>query len=252
MLTTRRRLAWVSSDLARSPRLTARISIRSSTPSRMVARLVGGVDLLGGDLSFFDELRQPPFVVDGEQVDLADLTQVHPHCIGRSAFRFRPPLLRSPLPTSAQQLLVGVVLDDHLAADADRRVVVVVVVVIQFVVDGDAGAGECLLHVGQHGLAQFDVAQHVADLVGVDLAAGTPSLDQRIPLGFVDAGHRRDERADRTVSRLGRFRRGALLFVDAANLATTLLPPEHDRYPIRRVSSDRGVQHGPPPATSGR
>ena len=87
MLTTRRRLAWVSSLLARSPRCTARISRRVSTSSQPAV-----VDALGGDVALLDQLGQPALVVAGEQVDLADLAQVHAHAVGRRALgpRRRP------------------------------------------------------------------------------------------------------------------------------------------------------------------
>ena len=36
---------------------------------------------------------------------------------------------------------------------------------------------------------QLDVAQHVGDLLGVDAALLAAALEQRLPLGGVDAGH---------------------------------------------------------------
>ena len=36
---------------------------------------------------------------------------------------------------------------------------------------------------------QLDVAQHVGDLLGVDAARLAAPLEQRLPLGGVDAGH---------------------------------------------------------------
>ena len=89
MLTTSRRLAWVSSLLARSPRCTARIRRRVSTSSQARRSSIA----LGGEVALLDQLGQAPLVVAGQQVDLADLAQVHAHAVGRRALgpRRRPP-----------------------------------------------------------------------------------------------------------------------------------------------------------------
>ena len=76
MLTTRRRLAWISSLLARSPALhdaqqPALLGGVESSPL--------GVERCRGEVAVLDELGQAPLVVGGEQVDLADLVQVHAH-----------------------------------------------------------------------------------------------------------------------------------------------------------------------------
>ena len=87
MLTTSRRLAWVSSLLARSPRCTARISRRRSVgvvDARRRSARPRGVPVL-------DQLGEPPLVVAGEQVDLADLAQVHAHTVRRRARRLAAP-----------------------------------------------------------------------------------------------------------------------------------------------------------------
>ena len=108
MLTTRRRLAWVSSLLARSPRCTARIRRRVSTSSSGSASAASSMRC-GGEVALLDQLGQPPLVVAGEQVDLADLAQVHAHAVGRHALgpRRRP---LDPAPAApAEQVLVGVV-----------------------------------------------------------------------------------------------------------------------------------------------
>ena len=87
MLTTRRRLAWVSSLLARSPRCTHRISRRVSASALDARRPRRCAAAARWPSSI--ELGQPPLVVAGEQVDLADLPQVHAHAVGRHALRAR-------------------------------------------------------------------------------------------------------------------------------------------------------------------
>ena len=51
------------------------------------------VDLRGGELALLDELGEAALVFGGEQVDLADLTQVEPHGVGRAAVALRGPFL---------------------------------------------------------------------------------------------------------------------------------------------------------------
>ena len=97
--TTRRRLAWISSLLARCPRWTTRISGASRRgsidPSRSSMRSAAQVAVLDG-------LREPPLVVAGEQVDPADLAEVHAHGVGGHAARpaARPLAPAAPAPAS--------------------------------------------------------------------------------------------------------------------------------------------------------
>ena len=53
------------------------------------ARLVRFVDPFGGELALLDQLGESPLVLDGQQVDLADLAQVHPHGVGGAAVTLR-------------------------------------------------------------------------------------------------------------------------------------------------------------------
>ena len=43
------------------------------------------VNLAGSDQPFFDKLGEPAFVTGGEQVDLTNLTQIHPNGIRRAS-----------------------------------------------------------------------------------------------------------------------------------------------------------------------
>ncbi len=56
--------------------------------SELLASLGDLVDPLGGEVTLLDELGQPALVVTRQQVDLADLPQVHPHAIRRQALAY--------------------------------------------------------------------------------------------------------------------------------------------------------------------
>ena len=106
MLTTSRRLACVSSLLARSPRLH-RPEQHALLDGRQRIPVV--VDALRRDLALLDQLGQPSFVLGREEIDLADLSQVHPHGIGCAAVAARSGLARPAGTTTLEQLLDGLV-----------------------------------------------------------------------------------------------------------------------------------------------
>ena len=83
------------------------------------------VDLLRRGVAFLDQLRQPALVLGGEQVDLADLTQVQPHRVAGAALDTDDALLTAPAPAPRQQALDVFVVEHDLALRAvPRRVVV--------------------------------------------------------------------------------------------------------------------------------
>ena len=235
MLTTSRRLAWVSSLLARSPRCTARI--RRRVLDRVLDALV---DAGRGHVALLDQLRQAPLVVAGEQVDLADLAQVHPHAVGRRALgraaspgRSRRRRRRLSRCSSASDLVDLVVEDravalERVASSAcrrrprrPRRSSSTVSSMRDALVLADVADAV------EHLAGELDVAQHVGDLLGVELTLMTPVLEQLVPLGGVD----RLEPAERHVhsARVLRACRQSppparSSIRDGANLATTLPP----------------------------
>ena len=72
-------MAWISSLLARCPVWTMRNSRRCSVGSHRP------VELCRGLVAFIDRLGQPPLVVGRQQVDPADLVEVHAHGVGGAA-----------------------------------------------------------------------------------------------------------------------------------------------------------------------
>ena len=184
MLTTSRRLAWVSSLLARSPRLhaahqhpaLARSARRTTRPRRASLR---------GVIALLDQLGQPPLVV-GASAGRPGRSRA-----GTSA-RCRPCRLSTPSrairsrptrPATSQQLLVDVVtaaldragLDDQFAPQGRRCFVHHLV---DRVVDRDPdGQLSACWTVGQHVAGELDVTEHVGDVLGVHgTRDATPSI----------------------------------------------------------------------------
>ena len=205
MLTTSRRLACVSSLLARSPRWMHRIRRRVSASASCSPRSAASSIRCGGEVALLDQLGQPALVVTRQQVDLADLPQVHPHAVGRQALGARRGPLDPAPAAPAEQVLVGVVglpLGDPRRVG--RRVVGLVgdVGLVDGLVEGDAGVAEGVGDRVEHVAGQLDVAQDVGHLLGVDAALLAAAVDQRPPLGGVDAVHH--GRLDGAVRRTGR------------------------------------------------
>ena len=142
-------------------------------------------------MALLDELGQAPLVVAGEQVDLADLAQVHAHAVGRRAVATRRRLAHPAPPASAEQVLVG---RHRRASRAARRCAAVGVssssassLAVDRLVERDAFLGQRVLHRVEDVAGQLDVTQDMGDLLGVDAAGLPPPLEQRLPLGGVDA-----------------------------------------------------------------
>ena len=167
--------------------------LRVSTSGEHLAGLGGLVDAGGPEVALLDQLGQAALVVAGQQVDLADLAEVHAHAVGRQRRRSAARALRTPpAPAPAEQVLVGLVergVVDPL--DGRRRLVDLVDVVglVDGLVERDPRLGQRQVDRRQHVAGQLDVTQDVRDLLGVDAPLLAAPLDERGPLGRVDAVH---------------------------------------------------------------
>ena len=241
MLTTSRRFACVNSLFA------ALAPAHGTHQQTFLAGREGGVvlvDALRSDLALLDQLREAPFVLRGQQVDLADLTQVHPHSVGRAALALRCRPAGSATPTPLEEPLDGVavpitlgrvvgLLEHRVAADRRRRLVDV----LDGIVDRDPVPRHRRLDLDEDVAGQLDVAKHVGEVFGVHRAPLTTEQHQIVPLDLVDTGERNLGRAAGDVGAGVRLRRllvvgrfsphGCVpMCVDPANLATTRRPRE--------------------------
>ena len=227
---------------------------------RQIGRSVQLVDPCRGDLALLDQLGESPLVLHREQVDLADLAQVHAHRVGGAVVAPRARLADTSITATAQQLLVVVgrcggrlVLDDHPAPATRRRVVGDVV---DLVVDVDAVTGHRRLDLGEHVAGQLDVAQHVGDVLGMHGTGASALRHEIAPFTGIDADERHTVDTGAIVRCAAGCRisphRCAPLIVDPANLATTRRPPWHAIDRCRSASRCRVGPCGPRPSPPGR
>ena len=152
---------------------------------------LAGVDAPGGEVAGLDQLGQAPLVLGGQQVDLADLAQVHAHAVRRRAVAAARHPGRPAAPATAEQSLVGRVVGELLERQGDRpgararrrrrrRLV-------DLLVDADALVGQRVAGRLEDVAGQLDVAQDEGDLLGVDRSGGPPALGELGPLLRVDA-----------------------------------------------------------------
>ena len=131
-----------------------------------------GVDAPGGEVSCFDQLGESPLVLRRQQVDLADLAQVHAHTVRRRAVAAALDPRRPAAPAPAEQSFVGRVVGELLERQGDncggRHVIAVIVAFVDRLVDADTGAGQRLPRGFEDITGQFDVAQNEGDLLGMD------------------------------------------------------------------------------------
>ena len=178
-------MAWVNSLLARSPRVTRRSIARRSASS------TPGIDAAGGEVTGLDELGEASLVLGGEQVDLADLAEVHAHPVGRRAIPAVGHPRRPAASAPAEQAFVGGVLGELLERQRDERRASSSSSV------SSTSSSMRMPRLGQRVTCRFedvagelDVAQDEGDLFGVDRPGGATALGELGPLVGVDARDR--------------------------------------------------------------
>ena len=172
----------------------------------LAARRLDLVDLLSRDVPLFDQLGESPLIFDRQEIDFADLAEVHPHGIGRAALALRRRLLRASLAPAAQQALVGILggrrLDQAgVTPQFSRRVVAEH---LDGLVDHDALCRHRGLDLGEHITGEFDVPENVRHLFGVQRTGFAAARDQAVPLPGLDPAEwsvRNRGTFDRVVSR---------------------------------------------------
>ncbi len=187
MLTTRRRLAWVSSLLARSPLLTARISIRLSTPStgspeeaassmRCAASLPSSISWASRRSS--SVVSRSTWPISRRYIRTA--SDVPPSPFG--AIRLVRRVRRRSSNCSSTSSPPRSIARDSTISSRRKDDGVSSTTAFHRVVDRDPEGTHRLLDVGQHVAGELDVTEHMGDVLGVHGTRDASPFDQRIPL----------------------------------------------------------------------
>jgi hypothetical protein len=115
-------------------------------------------------------LRQPTFIVNGQEVDLTDLTKIHTDRIGGAPLSPRRGFAGTPFPASTEELLVIVdsrtnFLEHYFPTDTSGCVIIDVV---DFVVDRDPDAGQGHLHLVEDVTSELHMAQGMSNVFCVN------------------------------------------------------------------------------------
>ena len=194
---------------------------------------IGLVDRQRGGVAVDHRLCQAALLVATEQLDPADLFQVHAHRIARTDHRvvaLDRPGGTTAAPPGQQTLGIATSLGGSVGPDGRRRRIDHVV---DRLVDDDA------LRLERDGdrfddlTAEFDLAQHVRDVVGVHHAIAPPTDEQRVPLCGIDPRERGPAR-DHVDSHVGHTR-------------SSLRPASH---PSNRVAASDAVAGSSSPSSA--